>query len=164
MLEAITGAPHTRENYGMDGCSIPTFAIPLKNLAHAYAKFGVGEGGGDHRNNAMLRIRDACLAHPEMVAGKERVCTQLMQALGNRAFVKVGAEGVYTASLPELGFGVAMKARDGNSRAVEVAIAGTIESLLELDENEASSLKRLSNPVLKNWNGHEIGQLRLSIS
>lgn len=159
VLESVTGARHGEDNYGIDGCSIPTFEIPLENLAVAYAKFGVGEDAGRERGKAMLRLRDACLAHPEMVAGKKRVCTQLMQALGNRAFVKVGAEGVYTASLPELGYGIAMKARDGNFRAVEVAVSSIISDVLELNEKETAEMKPLVNPVLKNWNGIEVGQI-----
>ena len=161
VLEEVTGAPHGADNHGLDGCSIPTYTLPLDRLACGYAKFGVGEGNGPARSAAMLRLRDACLAHPEMVAGNKRVCTQLMQALGSRAFVKVGAEGVYTASLPELGFGIAMKAHDGNFRAVEVAVATMISRLLKLDEIESRALAPLINPVLTNWNGFEVGRMRM---
>lgn len=162
VLESVTGAKHGADNYGIDGCSIPTYKIPLQKLAIAYAKFGVGEDHSQLRSSAMLRLRDACLAHPEMVAGDNRVCTQLMQTLGNRAFVKVGAEGVYTMSLPELGLGVAMKSRDGGFRAVEVAVSQLACDLLKLDESDATSMKPLTHPVLRNWNGIEVGAARLA--
>lgn len=162
VLESVTGAKHGADNYGIDGCSIPTYKIPLQKLAIAYAKFGVGEDPSQLRSSAMLRLRDACLAHPEMVAGDNRVCTQLMQTLGNRAFVKVGAEGVYTMSLPELGLGVAMKSRDGGFRAVEVAVSQLAFDLLKLDESDATSMKPLTHPVLRNWNGIEVGAARLA--
>ncbi len=162
VLESVTGSKHGADNYGIDGCSIPTYKIPLQKLAKAYAKFGVGEDPSQLRSKAMLRLRDACFAHPEMVAGDKRVCTQLMQTLGNRAFVKVGAEGVYTMSLPELGLGVAMKSRDGGFRAVEVAVSQLACDLLKLDESEATNMKPLTNPVLKNWNGIEVGTARLA--
>lgn len=162
VLESVTGAKHGEDNYGIDGCSIPTYKIPLQKLAVAYAKFGVGEDPSQLRSKAMVRLRDACLAHPEMVAGDKRVCTQLMQTLGNRAFVKVGAEGVYTMSLPELGLGVAMKSRDGGFRAVEVAVSQLACELLNLDENDQSNMKPLANPILKNWNGFEVGSARLA--
>lgn len=162
VLENVTGAKHGADNYGIDGCSIPTYKIPLQKLAIAYAKFGVGEDPSQLRSSAMLRLRDACLAHPEMVAGDNRVCTQLMQTLGNRAFVKVGAEGVYTMSLPELGLGVAMKSRDGGFRAVEVAVSQLACDLLKLDESDATSMKPLTHPVLRNWNGIEVGAARLA--
>lgn len=164
VLESITDAKHGEDNYGIDGCSIPTFKIPIKNLAVAYAKFGVGQDASRTRSKAMIRLRDACMAHPEMVAGDNRACTQLMQTLGNRAFVKVGAEGVYTMSLPELGLGVAMKSRDGSFRAVEVAVSQLACDLFALDEQKLEEMKPLTNPVLKNWNGIEVGSARLAQS
>lgn len=161
VLESVTEARHGKDNYGIDGCSIPTYTIPLQKLAVAYAKFGVGEDTSQLRSKAMTRLRDACFAHPEMVAGDKRVCTQLMQTLGNRAFVKVGAEGVYTMSLPEVGLGVAMKSRDGGFRAVEVAVSQLVCDLLKLGEADLEKMQPLTNPVLKNWNGFEVGTARL---
>ena len=162
VLEGITGAQHGEDNYGIDGCSIPTYKIPIQKLAIAYAKFGVGDNPSKARSNAMLRLRDACLNHPEMVAGDNRVCTKLMQTLGSRAFVKVGAEGVYTMSLPEVGLGVALKARDGSFRAAEVAVSQFACDLLHLDDVELEKMKPLTNPVQRNWNRIEVGSLRLA--
>ncbi len=162
VLEEVTSAKHGADNYGIDGCSIPTFKIPLTDIAVAYAKFGVGEDASPLRSKSMIRLRDACLKHPEMVAGDNRVCTQLMQTLDNRAFVKVGAEGVYTMSLPELGLGIAMKSRDGSFRAVEVAVSQLACDLLKLDEVDVQKMKPLTNPILKNWNGIEVGSARLA--
>ncbi|MCB1457136.1 MAG: asparaginase, partial [Nitratireductor sp.] len=143
-----------------DGCSIPTYAIPLENLARAFARFGVGNDGGKVRSRAMIRLRDACMAHPEMVAGTGRFDTEIMSALKGRAFTKSGAEGVFVAALPEKGMGIALKVHDGAERASQVAIAACIESLLELDETEAKALKGLSNPVLLNRNDIEVGRVR----
>ncbi len=162
VLEAVTDARHGPDNYGIDGCSIPTYEIGLAKLAIAYAKFGIGADKSTLRSKSMLRLRDACMRHPEMVAGDRRVCTQLMQALPGRAFVKVGAEGVYTASLPEKGLGIAMKARDGSFRAVEVAVSTLIANLIALSEQEAAAMQALVRPVLHNWNGLEVGQLRMA--
>lgn len=163
VLESVLGAPHGADNYAIDGCSIPTYTVPLDKLAVAFANFGIAKSGSALRSDAMRRIRDACLECPEMVAGDHRVCTRLMQALGKRAFVKVGAEGVYTASLPELGFGIALKAQDGNPRAAEVAVSSLIASLLELNESEAALMAPLVNPVLRNRNGMEVGSIRMDL-
>lgn len=162
VLESVTNSKHGPDNYAIDGCSIPTYKMPIENLAKAFAKFGVGNDKGAERSKAMIRLRDACMKHPEMVAGDKGVCTLLMKALPNRIFVKVGAEGVYTASIPELGLGIAMKARDGNFRAVEVAVSTLAYDLLETNEEEKSALQPLINPVLKNWNGIEVGVSRMA--
>jgi L-asparaginase II len=76
-------------------------------------------------------------------------------------FVKVGAEGVYCAALPGRGLGVAIKIDDGNNaRAAEVAMAAVIEACARLDEADAAFMQTFSQPVLRNWNGIEVGALR----
>ncbi len=161
-LQEVTGSVHGGDNFAIDGCSIPTYMISLKNLAIAYAKFGVGEDASSSRSKAMTRLCNACMNCPEMVAGEFRACTRIMSAAKGRVFVKVGAEGVYTVSLPEKGLGIAMKARDGNFRAVEVATAFLIEQLIELNDSESQAFQPLLKPTLKNWNGLHVGQIQIA--
>jgi L-asparaginase II len=95
-----------------------------------------------------------------MAAGSERFDTQVMRALGERVYCKVGAEAVFCAAFPERGLGVAIKIDDGNTaRAAEVAMAATIEAFVELDGDDAKLLAGLSNVRLRNWNGIEVGAL-----
>ena len=84
-----------------------------------------------------------------------------MEILRERAFVKVGAEGVYCAALPELGFGIALKAEDGNARAAEAMMAALVLRFLPLGQ-ERAAVEALARPVLRNWNGIEVGQIRVS--
>jgi L-asparaginase II len=161
-LEEITGACHTVEKSGIDGCSIPTYAIPLPSLAFGFARFGTGSGLPGDGKAASARIRKAVARHPFMVAGTGRFDTKLMELLGERAFVKVGAEGVYCASFPELGYGVALKVEDGHARAAEAMMAGLVLRFVSLNTEERRAVEALAHPVLKNWNGIEVGQLRVS--
>ena len=148
--------------WGIDGCAIPTYAIPLSALALAFARFGTGEGLSAGRAAAARRIRAACAAHPHLVAGTGRFDTLITTALGARAFVKTGAEGVYCGALPELGLGIALKCDDGARRAAEVAMAATIDRFLPLGDSQRALLAPLLSPVLYNWNGEPIGALRAS--
>jgi L-asparaginase II len=147
---------------GTDGCSIPTQAAPLASLARGFARFGSGAHLGPERAEAAARIRKAVAANPFMVAGTGRFCTEVMEIFGARAFVKTGAEGVFCASLPELGLGVALKCDDGATRAAEVMMAAVIAKLLPLTAEEATALEPHLRPTLKNWNGIEVGSLRPS--
>jgi L-asparaginase II len=144
---------------GTDGCSIPTFAIPLTKLAHGFAKVATGAGVGPERGKAFARLRAACAAEPFMVAGSGRFCTDVMGLLGARAFVKTGAEGVFCAALPEQGLGIALKCADGASRASEVIMATLLQKLLPMDEATAAKFGRFVRPVMKNWNGTTVGGL-----
>jgi L-asparaginase II len=148
---------------GTDGCSIPTFAFPLRQLAHGFARIGTGTGLSDGHARAARRLRQAVAASPFHVGGTGRLDTRLMQHFGERLFCKVGAEGVYGAALPTLGLGVAIKMDDGNTaRGAEVVLAAVVEALLPLDEADAALLRSVSDASLRNWNGIEVGRLQAS--
>ena len=160
-LQAATGHDLTNTPVGVDGCSIPTFAVPLHNLAHAFARVGTGVGLRAGHARAALRLRQAVAKAPHMVAGTGRFDSRVMQRLGQRVFCKVGAEGVYCAALPELGLGVALKMDDGNNaRAAEVVMAALIEELLPLAAADLVFMRGFSDAALVNWNGIEVGRLQ----
>ena len=156
-FEEVTDAPSPC--YGIDGCSAPNFAGSLHGIAHAMAKFASAREDGDGRARAMLRLQQAMRAHPDMVAGEGRACTELMRAMDGRVAIKTGAEGVFVAILPEQGLGVALKIEDGTTRASEAAIAAILVKLGALDPAHPAAVKRLS-PVMKNWRGIETGYTR----
>ncbi len=159
-LQTATGHDLTHTPRGVDGCSIPTFAIPLRNLAHAFARVGTGTGLSAGHAGAAKRLRAAVATAPYLVAGSGRFDTRVMERLGTHVFCKVGAEGVYCAALPERGLGVAIKIDDGNNaRAAEVVMAAVIEAFVTLDDSEATFLRSLSDLQLKNWNGIDVGRL-----
>ncbi len=160
-LQATTGHDLSHAPRGTDGCSIPTYGIPLRRLALAFARFGTGHGLREGHARAAQRLRRAVAAAPYMVGGAQRFDTLVMHRLGERVFCKVGAEGMYCAALPERGVGVAIKIRDGNNaRAAEVTMAAAIEALVSLDDEERKFIARYSDFTLVNWNGWEVGALR----
>ena len=129
-LEALTNTP--RMGHATDGCSAPTFATTIGGLAHAMARFAVATGQ-DPREAAMARIQRAMIAHPEMVQGEGGRTTAMIRATDGRAFIKDGAEAIWTAILPEAGLGVAMKVVDGADRGAAVAMAALLTGLGALD-------------------------------
>jgi L-asparaginase II len=160
-LQTTTGYDLAQTAVGTDGCSIPTYAIPLRNLAHAFAKVATGQGLSSSHAQAAQRLRKAVAQAPFMVAGTGRFDTRVMQLLGERVFCKVGAEGVYCAALPEQGLGVAIKMDDGNNaRAAEVVMASVITRLVRLADAERSVVAELADLPLRNWNGIEVGRLQ----
>ena len=161
-METVTGAAHGEDSCGTDGCSIPTYAVPLHNVARGFARMATGTGLSPVRAEAARRIFAACMAEPFFVAGSERMDTRLMSAGQGRFMVKTGAEGVYCGAVPELGLGIAIKCDDGAGRAAETIIAALLARLLARDEGLSNVLREMANPVLKNWNGIEVGRIRPS--
>jgi L-asparaginase II len=159
-LEDITGASHDEDVRGVDGCSIPTYAVPLPALAYGFAKFGTGKGISRGCAQAAARMRAAVAANPFMVGGTGRFDTVVTEALGERVFVKTGAEGVHCAALPEVGLGIAVKCDDGGKRAAEAIMASLILRHLSLDGEPRTILEGYARRPLKNWNGIAVGEVR----
>lgn len=144
---------------GIDGCSAPNFAGSITGLARSMAAFAQPDNSA--RGRGMARLVDAMRAHPELVAGEGRACTELMRATGGRVAVKTGAEAVYVAIIPEKKLGVAIKIEDGGTRASEAGITALLVHLGVLDANHPIVGKLLHDPM-KNWRGIEVGGLRLA--
>ncbi|MCC7281333.1 MAG: asparaginase [Acetobacteraceae bacterium] len=160
VLGEVTGAPIGASTpCGTDGCSIPTFAFPLRALALAFARLGSGHGLARDRALAAARLRQAVAENPFFVAGTDRFDTRAMTLLGAKIFTKTGAEGVHCAAFPEAGLGAAVKCADGAGRASEVMIASLIARFVPMSEAEAAQFRPFRAPVLKNWNGIEVGAL-----
>ena len=159
-IEAVTGETLAAAPVGVDGCGIPTYALPLKAIARGFARFGTGDGLTPARAEAARRLMRAVWSAPLQVAGTGRFDTEAMQALGERVFVKIGAEGVHAAALPELGLGVAIKIDDGGGRASEAAMAAVLERLLRPDGAAAEWLAGRARKTLRNVAGREVGEIR----
>jgi L-asparaginase II len=156
-MQAVTGAAHDASDRAIDGCSIPTYAVPLKSFALGFARMATGRGFGPERAKAAKRLLAACMAEPFLVAGTGKADVALMQAAPGRIFVKTGAEGVYCAAVPELGLGIALKCDDGAGRASETVVCAVLAHLLRDDSALSGKLANLARTTLRNWNGIEVG-------
>jgi L-asparaginase II len=149
-----------RAPWGVDGCGIPTIALPLAAIARGMARMADTSGLPAERAEAARRIGEAMAAEPLMVDGTGGFATEVMKAVGAEARVKPGAEGFFCAILPKLGLGLALKIDDGAGRASEAATAAVLERL----GINMSGLERYARPVLKNVAGREVGMIRPVIS
>jgi L-asparaginase II len=159
-MESLAGAVLGKDNCGTDGCSIPTYAVPLRALAHGFARMATGTGLGPLRAQASRRLFDACMAEPFYVAGTGRACTTLMQIAPGLIFAKTGAEGVFCAAIPEQGVAIAVKCDDGHTRAAEVMVAAALGRFFEKDAPIGSALNDMARVKMHNWNGIHVGDIR----
>ncbi|WP_376705079.1 asparaginase [Mesorhizobium sp. ISC25] len=159
-MQAVTGAAHDADHRGTDGCSIPTYAVPLRSFALGFARMATGAGFEPVRARAAKRLLSACMAEPFFVAGTGRSDVAMMEAAPGRIFVKGGAEGVFCAALPELGLGVALKCDDGAGRAAEVMVAAVLAKLLQADQALAAKLIEQANAPIESRIGAKVGALR----
>lgn len=161
-MESLTGAILAKDNCGVDGCSIPTYAVPLKGLAHGFAKMATGVGLEAERARASKRLIEACMAEPFYVAGTKRACTRLMKTAPGRIFAKTGAEGVFCAAIPEKGIAIALKCEDGTTRAAEAMVAATLARFFRDEPELHAALMAQANHSMHNWNGIHVGDVRVT--
>lgn len=144
-----------------DGCSAPNYAMQLDKLARAYGWLAM-PSADDPFAAAAGRIRDAMLAHPELVAGSGRLDTRLMQAYPNVCLSKSGAEAVHCLAIPETGLGVAIKVADGSARALGCIVIAVLQQLGVL--SSAAGLEDLLEIPLHNARGRQVGLIRPSFT
>jgi L-asparaginase II len=137
---------------GTDGCSVPTWAYPLHNMALGFARLA------DPAFEAGAGIITAVRRHPHLVAGTDRFDTKIMQALP-RLFIKVGAEGVCCGCIPHAGLGFALKCDDGAYRGAEVAIANAIAGLDVWTDAERHTIAGFALERQFNWRKREVGSV-----
>ena len=162
IMENLTGSPLSRDNCGTDGCSIPTYAVPLVSLARGFGKMATGKGLEPLRAAASRRLIEACMAEPFYVAGTKRFCTRLMQVAPGKIFAKTGAEGVFCAILPEKGLSFAVKCEDGTTRAAESMIAALLARHFDKETPEHAALMAMANHSMRNWIGLHVGDVRVT--
>jgi len=157
-VEEVTG--ETVAGHAIDGCSAPNFAVSLRGLATAMARFATaGASFAGARAGAARRLVEAMAAHPVLVGGEGRATTNLIRACAGRAVVKTGAAGVYTAILPGRGLGMALKIDDGNSRGSAAAIAALLARHGALERGDLVFTALADAPIL-NCRGFAPGRLR----
>lgn len=155
-IERWTGLAESDIPLGVDGCGVTCFAVPLDVMASSFARFA----SAAHRREGAATVVDAMTAHPFMVGGTDRACTDVMAVAEGRAFVKLGAEGVYGGGIPSQGLGFAIKVPDGGRRAVEVVLVHLLEQIGVFDSDSVARLSAHANPAVRNTRGEVVGEIR----
>ena len=140
---------------GLDGCGVPVHAMPLCRFAQGYARFSNPQG---EWAQGISRITEAMTNYPEMVAGTDRLCTDLMRLCGDRLFAKLGADGYYAVGLKGQGIGIACKVEDGKIPIVEGLILHVLRQLDIIREEEWKILTSYHSPEPKNHKGEVVGK------
>jgi L-asparaginase II len=160
VMTDVTGYEHRAEDAGIDGCSIPTYPVPLTNLAHGFAKMATGKGLAPSRAGAARKLLDAAMAEPWLVGGTICWNTKAMTKAAGRVFAKDGAEGMFCAAIPEMGIGIALKCDDGAPRGAEAMISAVLGRVLPKGDPLAEEFSAMAHLPITNRNGWTVGEIR----
>jgi len=159
LVSQLCGLEEERIAIGIDGCSVPVFALPLKNMALGYARLARPETLDKELCKAAERITRAMVSHPEMISGTPGplpgtwgFCSELIRHGRGNIIAKLGAEGVYCVGVKDRGLGLALKIEDGNSRAIHPVVLKILADLQILDAAQLEALDAFRHK--KNYNDH----------
>ena len=161
-VATVCDLPEEEIGYGVDGCSLPAFRLPLVAAARGYAALADPAGASldCDRRVAIDRIFSAMTGAPEMVAGPEQFTTRLMEVCGGRILGKEGAEGVYAVAVREpVPLGLAIKIADGGERCRPGVVLETLRRLGLMTGSELAELRDFHRPAIVNRRGEVVGRI-----
>ena len=144
------------KHLGIDGCGLPAPSLPLERFAYALTKFADPSKLEGIEQKAAIKIFQCCVKYPILFGGSESVNSILTKSSNKKILVKNGADGVFSAIIPEEKVSIVVKIKDGNMKAAEVAIAGLLKELKFLDNDE---VKKLISQRILNSAGLKTGNI-----
>ena len=165
--EAVAAAFDVRPDQlrtGLDGCGVLTYAFRLREAARAYAILVDPSAlPADDPRAALerhyLAVRDAMIAHPELVAGtRDRLDTSLMKAAAGRLVSKGGMEALRAVGIlrgtrtngteaPASGMAIKIEDGDGYARGTWAASVEALRQAGVLDGLPLRALARYHRPL-----------------
>lgn len=158
-IAEMCGADAESLTRGIDGCSAPTYRLPLRSLGLAFARLVEPSGLSPERGAACEQMVAAVATHPILIAGSRgRLCTELSRITAGRLFPKIGAEGVYAVGDRASGRALAVKIDDGGRRALHAVVVKLLARFEMIDDAEARGLSSWLQAELTNYAGIEVGR------
>jgi L-asparaginase II len=168
-VAALADVAQDQVKTGTDGCGVVTFGIPLRSAALLFARLADPRRVADPLRTALDRIRDAMIAHPELVAGeRRRLDTALMRAAKGALVAKGGAEGlssigILAGSVPgrKRALGLVVKIEDGDAahRAGSAAVCSVLKQMGVLDPAAVEGLHDFASPPIRDPRGKRAGEV-----
>jgi len=164
-VAAFTGREEGRIALAIDGCSAPTFAVSLRELARAFARLVAAPSlrtDPDGLDAQAAIVAAAMRAHPEMVSGGGMLDTILMRAVPGLV-AKMGADGLHAVGWtgPHGPVGAAVKIMDGDSGRARMAVV--VEMLRQAGAVDAHATlpQSLTDPlIVRSLRGAAVGEVR----
>ena len=160
----LAGVPRRDLVPALDGCSAPTYRLPLTALATAFARLANPEVLSSERRAIATRLTRVAASHPVLIGGSRQFLdTDLLQASEGRLFPKIGAEAVHALGVVGAGCGLALKIDDGSARALNALVLGLLEGLGLARPAELARLVPWRERRLENHAGLDVGSLEVVV-
>ena len=173
IIAEVADFPVKEINMGVDGCSLPSYVLPIEKLAFMYARLSSWahntiKNSPPFFSRAFRIIWDRITTYPEYLAGEKRFDTDLIRAGAKRIISKGGADGILALALAPSsqfphGLGLVIKIADGDTnQQIRSLVAKEILTALKLWPDD----KYLDHhmPPTTNFRGINFGGARCHIA
>lgn len=159
IIAEYSGVERDAIPYTTDGCSLPTYYLPLSGLSTALARFVARANAGEE---APKRLLAAVAAFPEMIYEKGGFDSELIRVMGGNGIAKRGAMAIFAVGLtsPAHGpIGVVAKMEDGNITPIAPIVMRILEKLGVLSTEQLEELARFRRVELDNCRDIRVGEI-----
>ena len=160
IMSIMSEYPKSKISLGIDGCSVPVFAMPLYNMALAYLNFINPINLTHEYKSSVSKIYAALTKNPLMIAGSNSFCSSINQETNGRIIGKLGAEAVYCIAVKDPILALSFKIEDGNKEILPSVIMETLLQLDLLKNHEYQRLKTFYKPLITNTSGKLTGEFQ----
>ena len=148
-----------RLDWGIDGCGFPAPSMKLVQTAYAMARFSDPCALPESMALSVATLQNAVAKYPEYMSGTTNLATHVVNATRGQVLIKIGAEGYFTAVVPNRKLGIAMKVADGSVRGAEFFIVDLLSELDLLDDLARQQLSEHINHDILNSRGEKTGRI-----
>lgn len=157
ILKTIEGLSETKKiSIGIDGCSLPTFGLPVINIAKMFSNFS--------SDKQYSRIISSMKKNPFYMGSENQIDTEITKKSNGELIAKVGAEGIIVVFND--GNSAVVKIADGSPKARSIVVLKLLLKLgwLKQKEIKHSPLEEIIKGEIKNHRGICTGKIISLIS
>lgn len=156
----ISEYPKEKIVIGVDGCGVPVFGMPMKNLANAYRRLACPDTlDNEKTKEAVIKLSTLMNENYEMISGTNLICTLLNE--DPNIVAKGGAKGVYCFGLKEERLGISIKIIDGSEDEWPIIVATILEQLNYKNKETIQRLRRVYPNTVTNDNKKVVGESKV---
>lgn len=158
-IAKLSEFPEKKISIGIDGCGVPVFAVPMRNMAIAFKNLAcIDTIEDDALREAASRYVPLIHKYPHMMRGTGFLCSLINH--DPNIVAKGGANGVYGLGLKKERVGIAFKIKDGTESAWPLIIREIFRQIGYKNEETLRMLDSLNNGVIVNDNGTPVGECK----
>lgn len=155
-MAILSEYPQEQVQIGIDGCGVPVFAVPMKNIAAAFKNIACIDTIQDEvLRDAARRYIPRIHRHPLMMRGTGYLCSLINY--DPNLVAKGGANGVYGIGLKKERIGISLKLKDGTEAVWPILIKEIFRQIGYYNEDTFRMLDSLNSGTAINDNGTPVG-------